>query len=55
MTFDSDIAPAHAVRTIPYGALDQADQWEIAQGWEDFLAEGYDSDLPYGPAMETMP
>jgi len=52
MTFTSDIAPAARVRTIPTGTPDQADLWEIAQGWDDFLAETYDPDLPYGPGME---
>lgn len=52
MDFISDIAPASRVRTIPYGTLDQADLWEIEQGWDAFLAETYDPDLPYGPGME---
>jgi hypothetical protein len=52
MDFISDIAPASSVRTVPVGTLDQADLWEIEQGWAAFLEDTYDSDLPYGPGME---
>lgn len=51
MTFDSDIAPAAAIRTLPMGTLDQADLWLMAQD-ED---PTFDPDLPYGPLMDAMP
>jgi hypothetical protein len=52
MDFISDIAPAASIRTVPTGTLDQADLWEMEQGWAAFMEDTYDSDLPYGPAME---
>lgn len=53
MTFDSDIAAN--VRTVPAGTLDSADLWEIEQGWDEFLAETYDPDLPFGPEQDMLP